>query len=509
MNYQVDEEERGGPDGDPFGGMPVHLYHDIVEFKRSGIYPAYVSTKHDRSAPSHWRHRCSRYTLADDNETLLYFNPHSTVYDHPKVVVKKGEVRKVLERIHELIGHLGQKRTQIVVLKKLFWRSVRQDVKNYIEMCDFCQQKKVEGKRIMKAPIDVMKDDFNINVVIRHKDATDGDRLEFHLHGYNENAVRQAAFNKMTSYTFKETQRRVSKRQAAKRKLQNTFEDKNMLDGSNFGLESGERFEESGVDSLFEMKREREDPRLVSLSEAMPSTSNAEEEHRNDNSKKNAQTLEIDDITVVRRPEYMMQKIVPKREKLVRRNTNHHVSSSSEHNQNGTTHHDKLQEERSTLTDIAYKYAHAVAEILTDRNSEQNPSELLSSYDAIHSQSEMMGLAPIMMLPSCDKEVIALQKELLTRQLALQRLQEKVLRAQYAHYGQLMNNGEPMHGSVMAEEIVEVEDLNVMDDGEQPSEGIDDKYDADPNELYGKRQRIYVENGASSQNLQEPNQDIE
>lgn len=97
----------------------------------------------------------------------------------------------------------------------------------------------------------------------------------------------------------------------------------------------------------------------------------------------------------------------------------------------------------------------------------------------------MMGLAPIMMLPSCDKEVIALQKEvsfffkksdisffaeiiehylififtmfqLLTRQLALQRLQEKVLRAQYAHYGQLMNNGEPMHGSVITEEIVEV-----------------------------------------------------
>ena len=48
--------------------------------------------------------------------------------------------------------------------------------------------------------------------------------------------------------------------------------------------------------------------------------------------------------------------------------TNHQVSSSSEHNQNGATHHDKLQEERGTLTDIAYKYAHAVAEILTDRN---------------------------------------------------------------------------------------------------------------------------------------------
>ena len=31
--------------------------------------------------------------------------------------------------------------------------------------------------------LDFAEDDFNINVVIRHKDATDGDRLEFHLHG--------------------------------------------------------------------------------------------------------------------------------------------------------------------------------------------------------------------------------------------------------------------------------------------------------------------------------------
>lgn len=49
--------------------------------------------------------------MAQDNETLLYYNPTSTVSDSPKVVVKKGEVRRVIERVHELIGHLGQKRT--------------------------------------------------------------------------------------------------------------------------------------------------------------------------------------------------------------------------------------------------------------------------------------------------------------------------------------------------------------------------------------------------------------
>ena len=93
--------------------------------------------------------------MATDNETLMYCNQASSVSDAPKVVVKKGEVRRVIERVHELIGHLGQKRTQMAVLKKLHWRSVRQDVKTYILSCDFCNQKKLDGKKILKAPVDI------------------------------------------------------------------------------------------------------------------------------------------------------------------------------------------------------------------------------------------------------------------------------------------------------------------------------------------------------------------
>ncbi|KAE9419318.1 hypothetical protein Angca_001697, partial [Angiostrongylus cantonensis] len=191
-----------------YGGMPLELYDNIVEFKRTGTYPANIGARHDRSALSHWRARCMRFMLADDNETLLYYNPSSSVNDQPKVVVKRGEVRRVIERIHDLIGHLGQKRTQIVVLKKLHWRSVRQDVRTFINNCAFCNQKKLEGKKILKAPVDVTSDNFDLNIVVRSKSGGSNetyDRLSFSLIGYNEQEVRAAAVTRMTAYTFKET----------------------------------------------------------------------------------------------------------------------------------------------------------------------------------------------------------------------------------------------------------------------------------------------------------------
>ncbi|CAB3402557.1 unnamed protein product [Caenorhabditis bovis] len=200
-----EDDDMRSEDGDGYGGMSPELYADIVEYKRTGLVPSSIDKRMDRSAPSHWRSKCTRFTMADDNETLLYYNPTSPVHDQPKVVVKKGEVRKVLERIHELIGHLGQKRTQIVVLRKLYWRSVRQDVKNFVISCDFCNQKKLEGRKIVKSPVDITSENFDINVSIRDSSLPNGDRLEFTLVGYNEQDVRDAAYTRMTSYTFKET----------------------------------------------------------------------------------------------------------------------------------------------------------------------------------------------------------------------------------------------------------------------------------------------------------------
>lgn len=65
------EDDRTGDD--PYGGMPLELYDNIVEFKRSilhlknrvrqelnyicrsGTYPPNIGVRHDRSALSHWR----------------------------------------------------------------------------------------------------------------------------------------------------------------------------------------------------------------------------------------------------------------------------------------------------------------------------------------------------------------------------------------------------------------------------------------------------------------------
>lgn len=93
----------------------------------------------------------------------------------------------------------------MVVLRKLYWRSVRQDVKTFIASCDFCTAKKIQGRKITKAPVDITSEHFDISVLVR--DSSSGnDRFEFQLVGYNEDEVREASFTRMTSYTFKETE---------------------------------------------------------------------------------------------------------------------------------------------------------------------------------------------------------------------------------------------------------------------------------------------------------------
>lgn len=67
------------------------------------------------------RMRCIRFILSwSDGETLLYYNDRSGSNETPRFVVKKGEVRSILQRVHEMIGHLGMKRTLDFV--RLFWK---------------------------------------------------------------------------------------------------------------------------------------------------------------------------------------------------------------------------------------------------------------------------------------------------------------------------------------------------------------------------------------------------
>ncbi len=58
--------------------------------------------------------RCEKFLLHEDDETLLYYNPQSAFADNtPKIVVRRGEARAIIARIHEMIGHLGMKRTSV------------------------------------------------------------------------------------------------------------------------------------------------------------------------------------------------------------------------------------------------------------------------------------------------------------------------------------------------------------------------------------------------------------
>ncbi|KHJ96064.1 hypothetical protein OESDEN_03983 [Oesophagostomum dentatum] len=430
------EDDRTGDD--PYGGMPLELYDNIVEFKRSGTYPANIGVRHDRSALSHWRARCLRFVLADDNETLLYYNPSSSVNDQPKVVVKKGEVRRVIERIHDLIGHLGQKRTQIVVLKKLHWRSVRQDVKTFINSCAFCNQKKLEGKKILKAPVDVTSDNFDLNIEVRNKTLANGevfDRLTFSLIGYNEQEVRAAAVTRMTAYTFKETASELRGRfpRPGTDSGTTTFRRQPYIKRTRYSpYASGfivpyagkHKNDEPGFIEVFQ--DERDPPLSTNYSGQVYTTEELSENQQTSGTAEAQHNVPVNiprdtSISVKTEAGAVGSSQLPsssKRDITIPRLTTYSGGR-----------HRKSTKSIANLG-LASRFNVAVGEN-ADRADPCDNELLLPSYEAVHTRPEMSALPPIMLMPSVDPEVIHMQKELLLRQLRLQRIQEKVLQAQY------------------------------------------------------------------------------
>ncbi|RCN48009.1 hypothetical protein ANCCAN_05948 [Ancylostoma caninum] len=468
--------------------MPLELYDNIVEFKRTGSYPPNIGVRHDRSALSHWRARCLRFILADDNETLLYYNPSSSVNDQPKVVVKKGEVHRVIERIHDLIGHLGQKRTQIVVLKKLHWRSVRQDVKTFINSCAFCNQKKLEGKKILKAPVDVTSDNFDINVEVRNKTLANGeiyDRFNFTLIGYNEQEVRAAAVTRMTSYTFKETASELRGRFSRPGSGSNAtnFRRQPYIKRTRYSpYASGfivpyagkHKNDEPGFIEVFQDER---DPTLSStynghvypveeLTENQSVNETSDEQHNIAASISRVPTkTEVGTITASQIPSSS------KRENI----TTPRLATFNGGRQ-------KKASKTSNLG-LATRFSLAMGENADRAESCDNAELLLPSYDTFQSRPEMSSLPPIMLMPSSDPEVIHMQKELLLRQLRLQRIQEKVLQAQFnslrlpiARYEEIDPDGGQVQllgedgDEFIGERVDEDQELNVMNSGDESDE---------------------------------------
>ncbi|PIO60884.1 hypothetical protein TELCIR_17609, partial [Teladorsagia circumcincta] len=409
------EQERHGDD--PYGGMPLDLYDNIVEFKRTGTYPANIGARHDRSALSHWRARCLRFVLADDNETLLYYNPSSSVNDQPKVVVKRGEVRRVIERIHDLIGHLGQKRTQIVVLKKLHWRSVRQDVKTFINSCAFCNQKKLEGKKILKAPVDVTSDNFDLNVEVRNKALESNgmyDRLTFSLIGYNEHEVRAAAVTRMTTYTFKETANELRGRFARPNSgIPTNFRRQPYIKRTRYSPYA------SGFILPYAAKHKNDEPGFIEI-------------YQEDRPSSLATTFNGHVYPVEELPESQqieeppvghnnMQANLPRPNsmsaKAEARNSSHQMQAEAKREGPSTSRTPAYTETRpkknskGAALGLAARFNLSLGDTLERADPCDNTEFLLSSYEAIQSRPEMSVLPPIMLMPSVDPEVIHMQKE--------------------------------------------------------------------------------------------------
>ncbi|CAJ0581069.1 unnamed protein product, partial [Mesorhabditis spiculigera] len=462
----LDEEPETSSD---FGGMDSAMYSAIVEFKKYGTYPTFARSMDTRSlriANCHWRTKCARFMLSEsDNETLLYYNQNNTS-DEPKIVVKKGEVKRIIERIHELIGHLGMKRTQYSVMRKLYWRSVRQDVRNIVNSCEFCVNKKVEGKKIMKAPVDIMGDEFDLSIIIRSMEDImqhGGDRLIFSLKGIDEHEVRMAAQQRMTTYTFKETatdrparlQHTSFRRQPYMKrsrfssasttgfllpfngpgeysKKQNNFIEvfhHDILPANDFEnlgpqeVGSGELIEEVIEevidDSDFAHDREQWNVPGPSTAQKRVAKRDARELAR---TSETSEAIETEYLTI----DVSNKSPSPPRVPPVHRNKfGTHFGGAGGRFCGSLSAPDKL------IFDAG---------------------QLVNSYEEVAQRPEMCPLAPIMFLPSTDADVVMMQKELLERQRKIQVLQQELLQAQIDNLHRIENpqdryEEEPAHDS--------------------------------------------------------------
>ncbi|CCD61613.1 Integrase zinc-binding domain-containing protein [Caenorhabditis elegans] len=522
-NDEDDSIHYEAHDGSEYGGMPIDQYQDIVMFKTTDQVPASVSSRLDRSAPSHWRARCKCFSMADDRETLLYYNPEKSANTIPKVVVKKGEVQKVLERIHELIGHLGQKRTQMVVLRKLYWRSVRQDVKTFIASCDFCTAKKIQGRKITKAPVDITSEHFDISVLVR--DSSSGnDRFEFQLVGYNEDEVREASFTRMTSYTFKETEHafrsRYSNHQQTgpptfrrqpyvkKHKNQSVgyllpFHQRSRATEPEFIEVFGRDMFTHHPDMMYEtvpemddgMMRSREEVKRkdeelpnahpVTVGGAVLNSNNFKTEDEG-NLAVSSRSQESTSSASPQKMNHEQQRYSQKRHLEMRtgrttRDMRDYESSGRQLSPTPTTTAGLLKKRRRELPSIrgmANRFSLAIGDSDRIDNTEVNRSNPhLIEYPDPSSilRGDNAGLPPVIMAPSTNDEVCKLQIEALQRHIHLQKMQEKLLHEQYEASMRIPITRYIEQEEEVQEEQLEVEHHHVMENHHQVYEEVEEE----------------------------------
>uniref|UniRef100_A0A0K0CUC6 Endo/exonuclease/phosphatase domain-containing protein n=1 Tax=Angiostrongylus cantonensis TaxID=6313 RepID=A0A0K0CUC6_ANGCA len=298
-------------------------------------------------------------------------------------------------------------------------------------------------------------DNFDLNIVVRSKSGGSNetyDRLSFSLIGYNEQEVRAAAVTRMTAYTFKETASELRGRFARSNPEPSFIEIFN--DDRGEPVTSAYNGQTYPVEELVESQqideRSVESNGMITNVERIAPT-----------------YLKGDGRGPATQPQSVTKRDMPSKPPSLESDGGRQKKVAN-----------------SANIGLVSRFNLALGDAM-DCTEMCDNSELLSSYESINTRPEMTVLPPIMLMPSVDPEVVQMQKELLMRQLRLQRMQEKVLQAQLnsfripiARFEELDPNGERVQiladggEDFMGEPVDEEHELNVMNSGDESGDEI-------------------------------------
>jgi hypothetical protein len=120
--------------------------YDVAKEQRADEqYKDIIRIMEDPEAPRKEKRRLKHFMLADDQ---LYRRSKKNKNTY-LLVIPKSMVRYVLEQAHDTptAGHFGIKRTLETLRSRFYWKTLDQDVKNYVKTCDKCQKKKSDNRR--------------------------------------------------------------------------------------------------------------------------------------------------------------------------------------------------------------------------------------------------------------------------------------------------------------------------------------------------------------------------
>ncbi|VDM65354.1 unnamed protein product [Strongylus vulgaris] len=336
-------------------------------------------------------------------------------------------------------------------------------------------------------------DNFDLNVEVRSKPLANGelyDRLTFNLIGYNEQEVRAAAVTRMTAYTFKETASELRGRFArtGPAGTSTNFRRQPYIKRTRYSpYASGfivpyagkHKNDEPGFIEVFQ--DERDPPLPSAYSGHIYSTDEMPDNHQINDSSDVPQNIPA---SISRGAAAVKTETATTSTQMPPSSKRDFLTTPRLATFNGAR--QKKSSKSLGNLGLATRFNLAVGESADRSESCDNVEMLLPSYESIQSRPEMAALPPIMLIPSVDPEVIHLQKELLLRQLRLQRMQEKVLQAQFntlrlpiARYeeidpdgGQVQILGEEGDEDFVGERVDEEQPMNVMNSGDESGDDI-------------------------------------